>query len=198
MKIISAAVALCSTLLLAACFPPTTSHPLGGPSNRGDSALLGRWDATMDESSDDKDNKAEFRFRQTSGGALRAELRSTNPKAKDDDRVVAIVSTAKLGPYRYLNARLIAMGKDNNDDEEKVEGTIPLLYRQNGKTVVLYMMDETATKKAINAHRIAGKVDPGSFGDAHITADQRTLDAFFSTPEGAGLFTDKFATLTRD
>jgi hypothetical protein len=58
-------------------------------------------------------------------------------------------------------------------------------------------MDEDATKAAIQAHKIAGTVEQGQFGDATITAAPKDLDAFLSTKKGAALFGERFATLTK-
>jgi hypothetical protein len=62
---------------------------------------------------------------------------------------------------------------------------------------VLYQMNEDATKAAIKAGKIKGDVGQGQFGDAVITADQAALDAFIASPQGAALFSEKFATLTK-
>jgi hypothetical protein len=83
------------------------------------------------------------------------------------------------------------------DGDQQPDGTVPVLYRWDGKHLVLYLMDEKATKAAINAKRIAGTVESGEFGDATITADQATLDAFMAGREGTALFSSKFAVLTR-
>lgn len=193
MNLVRSAVALCCTLLLAACFPPSTDHPIGGGHGSGDRMLLGVWNATMDEG-DKGDNKAIFRFSRRNDGGLAVLI--TSVKNIDDDRMSATVTTAKLGDNRYMNATIVETGKDASKPEDKQRGTVPLLYRVEGSTVALYMMDEDATKAAITTGKIKGEVQPGSFGDAIITADQRELDAFMEG-NGAALFTEKFATLTK-
>jgi hypothetical protein len=58
-------------------------------------------------------------------------------------------------------------------------------------------MNEDKTKAAIQAGKIRGEVEPGQFGDAIITANQRALDSFIGSDEGVALFSEKFATLSR-
>jgi hypothetical protein len=68
-------------------------------------------------------------------------------------------------------------------------GTFPLLYRVNGDGgLVVYLLDEKATKAAIQAGKIAGAVQQGDFGDVSITAEPADLDAFMQSPAGRALF----------
>jgi hypothetical protein len=62
---------------------------------------------------------------------------------------------------------------------------------------VLYLMDEDATKAAIQSHAISGTVESGQFGDATITAAPKDLDAFMASKKGLSLFGEHFATLTK-
>ena len=75
---------------------------------------------------------------------------------------------------------------------------MPMLYRFDGpRRLTLFFMDEDATKAAIQSGAIKGTVEPGQFGDATITADPKSLDAFMATKKATALFGAKFATLTK-
>jgi len=58
-------------------------------------------------------------------------------------------------------------------------------------------MSEDAAKAAIQTGAIAGTIEPGDLGDVSVTADPDDLDRFLTSDEGAELFTEKFATLTK-
>jgi hypothetical protein len=190
MKLVRFAVALCCTVVLAACFPPVTKNPIGSLQLGADRTLAGTWNAKM-EDADNGDNQATFQFTRR-GNTLVVLITS---KKKDEDSLKAIVTTTKIGANRFMNAKLVSMGKD--EDDEAPPGTVPLLYRLEGASVVLYLMNEDKTKAAIQAGKIKGSVEPGQFGDAIITANQRALDAFIASDEGVALFSEKFATLSR-
>jgi hypothetical protein len=194
MRIISTAVAVCCTLLLAACFPPITAKPVG--SEQADPSLRGLWRATMTHSDPGQD-KAYFHFVPQSDGSMLVIIVS-GAKKGDGDVMGATVRTAKLGSGRVMNATLVSFDvKKDGSDEEQPPGTIPVVYRMNGKHLSLYLMDEKATKAAITAGRIKGTVGSGDYGDATITAEQPELDRFLSSAEGQALFSDKFAELTK-
>ncbi len=74
---------------------------------------------------------------------------------------------------------------------------IAILYRVEGKSLTLYLMDEDAAKAAIAAGQIKGTVGPGDNGDVQITSDAADLDAFLATPEGAALFKSPLVKLTK-
>ena len=181
-------------LLLAACFPPTTTHPLGttvGLAN--DPALTGLWRGKM-QNDDERD--VYFHFLPSDDGTITVVLvqGGTQP---DGDWSVASVTTATVGSNRIMNARLI-FNDGKPDEDDMARNTIPLLYRFEGPNhLVLYLMDEDATKAAIQAHKITGTVEPGQFGDAVITASPKELDAFMASKRGAALFGERFATLTK-
>jgi hypothetical protein len=195
MKIIPAAVALCCTVLLAACFPPVTAHPLGGSAARSDASLAGLWKARMTEASDEN-NKAYFHFVPKKDGTMLVLIVSAS-KTDDGDVMGAMTTSAMLGSNRYLNAKLVSFEGKEAEEDEGPDGTIPVMVKRNGRHMTLYLMNEDTTKAAIKAGRIKGEIEPGSMGDARITADQPALDQFMASPEGAGLFTEKFAELTK-
>jgi hypothetical protein len=193
MRIISTAVALCCTLLLAACFPPITAKPVGH--DQADLSLRGLWRATMTHGDPGQD-RAWFHFVPQSDGSTLVIIVS-GAKKGDADVMGATVRTAKLGGSQVMNARLVSFEvKGTGDDSEQPPGTIPVLYRHNGKHLSLFLMDEKATKAAIASGRIKGSVGSGDYGDATITADQPELDRFLSSAEGQALFSDKFAEMT--
>jgi len=194
MRIISTAVAVCCTLLLAACFPPVTAKPVG--TDQADPSLRGLWRATMAHGDPGQD-KAYFHFVPQSDGSMLVIIVSAAKKG-DGDVMGATVRTATLGSSRVMNAMLVSFDiKKSGDDEEQPPGTIPVLYRTSGKHLTLYLMDEKATKAAIAAGKVKGTVGSGDYGDATITADQPELDRFLSSPGGLALFSDKFAELTK-
>jgi hypothetical protein len=86
-------------------------------------------------------------------------------------------------------------GKRESDTSH---GTVPLLYRveANGN-VGLFLISEDKAKDAIQNGNIAGTIEPGALGDVTFTAEPDDLDKFFAGDEGAALFTEKFATLTK-
>jgi len=194
MRIIPAAVALCCTLLLAACFPPVTKTPIGGSAANPDPALLGLWKGNMANS--DSREPVYFHFIRKKDGGMTVLMVSADKK-NEDGALAAVANATKVGGNRFLNARLIPLDNAESADDDGPDGTIPVLYRFEGRRLTLYLMNEDATKDAIKAKKITGTVEPGQFGDATITADQQELDRFVTSGEGQKLFSDKFAVLTR-
>jgi hypothetical protein len=183
-----------AALLLTACFPPTTTHPVGTTATIvNDPALTGLWRGKSDQSTEDRG--LYFHFLPADDNTITVVMvqGGTEP---DGDWMVASITTATLGGNHIMNAQLkFSDGKAEDDDRP---GTIPLLYRFEGPNrLVLYLMDEDATKAAIQSHKIAGTVEQGQFGDATITASPKELDAFLATKKGAALFGERFATLTK-
>lgn len=186
--------AAAAMLLLAACFPPTTTHPVGSTTaTANDPALTGLWRGKSDQSTDDRG--LYFHFLPTSDNTITVVMVQAGPEP-DGDWMIASITTATLGGNHIMNAQI--KFSDGKAEEDSREGTIPLLYRFEGPNrLVLYLMDEDATKAAIQAHKITGTVEQGQFGDAVITAPSKDLDAFLATKKGAALFGERFATLTK-
>jgi len=182
-----------AALLLTACFPPTTTHPVGTTTTMiNDPALTGLWRGKSDQSTDDRG--LYFHFLPAGDNTITVVMAQAGAEP-DGDWMVASITTATLGGNHIMNAELkFSDGKP----EEEHPGTIPLLYRFEGPNrLVLFLMDEDAAKAAIQAHQIAGTVEQGQFGDAAITASPKELDAFLATKKGAALFGERFATLTK-
>jgi hypothetical protein len=190
MKLPVHAVALCCTLALAACFPPGTTHPIGA-TQAADPLLSGDWHAKMAESDPGQD-EAVFHFHPASDGSIALEIDPVNKK--DMDKIQVALTTAQIGANHFANAKLLNTGDAEASGQR---GTMAFLYRQEGAALVVYQMNEDATKAAIKAGKIQGDVEPGQFGDALITADPAALNAFVASPQGAALFSEKFATLTK-
>ena len=192
MKAFPAALALAAALVLSACFPPTTSRPVGTTVGlKPDSALIGTWKGSSDDG-----KPSYFHFMQQSDGSISALLVESGPKAEDWNFVM--LTTARLGASRFMNARmLLSNGKPDSDNEgAPPHGSVPVLYRIDAKgTLTLFMMDEPATKAAIRAGKIKGTIETGTMGDATITADPKALDKFLASPAGLALFVKPFFTL---
>lgn len=182
------AVALAATLILSACYPPVTKNPVGVTAGiRPDKALIGLWEG---EGHDHK--RSYFHFLPKSDGSIEVIIVEENPV--DADVTIAMVTTATLGANRYMNARLVSNGVEPETDQPP--GTVPVLYRIDAKgTLTLAMMDETATKAAIDAHKIKGTTGKGGTDDAVITADPKALDAFMRSAAAVALFETPFFTL---
>ena len=190
---ISSFLAVAAALLLAGCYPPMTTHPVGTTTTiANDPALTGLWRGKSDQSDE---RGLYFHFLPAGDNTITVVMVQAGGEP-DGDWMVATITTATLGGNHIMNAQLkFSDGKAEDDDRP---GTIPLLYRFEGPgRLALYLMDEDATKAAIKAHKIAGTVEPGQFGDATITASPKELDAFLATKKGAALFGERFATLTK-
>ncbi|MBS0278371.1 MAG: hypothetical protein JSR81_12180 [Proteobacteria bacterium] len=187
-------LAAATLLLLAGCYPPTTTHPVGttaGLSN--DAALTGLWRGKMHN---DEGHDIYFHFLPQSDGTITVVMVQGGSEP-DGDWSVAAVTTATLGANHFMNAQLLYDG-GSAEDKNAPHGNVPLLYRMDGPNrIALFLMDEDAAKAAIQAHDISGTVEPGQFGDAAITAEPKELDAFMASRKGIALFGERFATLTK-
>lgn len=187
-------LAAAAMLLLAACYPPTTTHPVGttaGLSN--DAALQGLWRGKMHN---DEGRDVYFHFLPQGDGTITVVMVQSGSEP-DGDWSVASITTATLGTNHFMNAQLL-YSDGNASDDDNPRGAVPLLYRLDGPNkIALFLMDEDATKAAIKSHDIAGTVEPGQFGDATITALPKDLDAFMASRKGVALFGERFATLTK-
>jgi hypothetical protein len=185
-----------AALLLQACLPPATTHPVGTTVGlHNDPALTGLWRGKM-ENGDKNERGAYFHFLPRLDGGITVVLVQAGDKP-DGDWSVASITTATLGVNHFFNAKLTVTG-DKPDSEDATPNTMPMLYRFDGsKRLTLFFMDEDMTKAAIHSGAIKGTVEPGQFGDATITADPKSLDSFMATKKAAALFGAKFATLTK-
>src|SRR5262249_47126128 len=136
-----------------------------------------------------------FHFLPMQDGSFKVVIVSGGEKL-DGDWSLVRVKGASLGGRNFLNA---GVGVNNGKKEDKAPGgTIPLLYRtESDGRISLFIVSEQAAKDAIQKGDIAGIIEPGEFGDVTITAEPDDLDKYFGSDEGAALFSEKFATLTR-
>ncbi len=193
MKAVRFLIAGCAALLMAACLPVTTKHPVGTTVGfKADPALLGLWKGHGTDG-DAKDGW--FAFLRNDDGSMTLIL--IMPGTDGDDWDTFRLRTATLGGSHVMNVTGVLKNGEPDDDELAKEN-IPLRYAfgAHGK-LTLSLLDEKAAKAAIEAGRIAGTVGKGDLGDASITADPAALDAFFATKEGAALFGEPLVTLTK-
>lgn len=118
------------------------------------------------------------------------------PGAGDDGGwMVFAARSAKLGSYQYLDVR---QTDDGGKPPDPKLAHVPVLYRiSDDGYLVLWLVDEAAARKAIQSGRIAGKVEPGSFGDVKLTATPAALDAFLGSAAGRALFTKPLTVAAR-
>ncbi len=185
--------AICGILLAAACYPVTTSAPVGTSVGfSADPVLAGLWRAEMAHS---KDEVVYFHFLPMEDGSFKVVIVSGGEKLNGEWSVVR-VTAASLGASHFLNAEMVF----NNGKREKdaSHGTVPLLYHaEPDGSVNLFLISEDKAKEAIQSGEVAGTIEPGDIGDVTLTAEPDDLDKFFATEDGAALFTEKFATLTK-
>ncbi len=183
-------LAVLTTLVLSACYPPTTSRPVGSTAAQTpDAALTGTWKGRNDDG-----KEGYIHFLRQSDGSFIALLVETGPKAEDWNTVT--LTTARLGGNRFMNAKLLP--NSGKTEDEAPAGTVPVLYRIDAKGVLtLALPDEDRVKAAIKGGKIKGTVGDGEMGDAVITADAATLDGFLRTPTALALFQAPFMTLKK-
>ena len=180
---------------LSACFPPTTTHPVGTTLGiKTDPVLAGTWKA--DPSPDDPPGKFYyFHFLQAKDGGLLV-LLVPSSSGDESDVIVAKITTARFARFGIMNATLI-QSPDGNP-MEGVLNPIPILYRLDDKgRMTLFLPDEDATKDAIKAGKIAGDAGQSGTTDAVITADGPALDAFIQSTAGQALYKKPMTILTK-
>ena len=192
MKAIRITLAALAALALAACYPPTTSKPVGTTVGfKSDPALVGLWRAEPDP-----DNNRSYYYHLLSGknGEMFAVL-------VPDGGAISDVMMFKLKAARFGNVGLLnirAMMDPEHEAPDQPPGTVPVLYRFDAKgKLQIFLLDEDATKEAIRGHKIAGTVGTAGTDDAVITADGVALDTFFRSRTGLALFKKPFAILSR-
>ena len=151
------AVASFAALTLAACYPPTTTHPVGASSgSKPDALLVGLWKG---KSADTSGDFGYFHFLPQHDGSITAILVQAGNKPDGDWNLITL-TTARAGDNRYMNARMLST--NGKPEVGAPAGTVPVLYRvsANGR-LTLYLMDETAAKAAITAGKIKGRIEKG-------------------------------------
>jgi hypothetical protein len=180
-------------LLLAACLPVSSSIPLGTTVGlSADKALLGSW---IDREKD-KERGVEYvtyyyflPVNETTISVVAVML--ADKEGRNGGWEHYRLSTATLGPHRYMNVVRTSKSGGTMDDHET--GFIPMLYRLDGDSILtLYLLDEDKIKEAIKAGLIAGVVpeekDDSKDTDIRLTATGPALDAFFAKPDADKYF----------
>lgn len=181
-----------AALIVAACLPVTSRHPVGSTVGlKSDPALIGLWKG-HGKDSDAKDGY--FAFLSLPDGTTSVLMFSP---AEDDGWESLDLQTATLGDLHVMNARLATKNGVPETDPAAKDENIVLAYRIDGGKLTLSLLDEKKVAEAIRAGRLAGTVDPGSTGDVHITAEPAALDAFFASKEGAALFGETLVTMRK-
>ena len=201
MKILCLAFATLVVLVAAACYPPTTSHPVGTTSGlKSDPGLVGLWKGGPRQAGE---RGVYFHFLPRLDGSVAAVMAQTGDQP-DGDWSVFTLTTGHAGANSFMNAREFSNASMAEDygkasaPDYRPPGTVPVLYRIDAKGLMtLYLMDENATKDAIKKGLIQGTIGEGSMGDARITADAGALDKFMATPAARALFVEPFITLKR-
>lgn len=194
MTAVKLAFVLGAALLAAACLPVTTEAPLGTTVAPGaEPVLLGTWKGRV---GDNEEGPSYFHILPATDGTETV-LVVTPAHGKNKGSWSEFAARAvTLGSYRYLDIRSISSdGKPAGKDE--AARNIPVFYKLGHGTLTLYLIGEKAAKDAIESGRIEGMIEPGDYGDITLTAAPEKLDAFFASPDGAKLFTDKLAILKK-
>ena len=197
MKFMRFAVLTAAMLFVAACLPVTTKNPVGSTVGfKADPALVGLWRAEPDKDNKDDDKKGFFAFLNAEDDGTMTGLMIAPAKGAGDWGSYRLKPTT-LGANHYLNAWPV-MNNDRAAEPDEAKSDFPLLYRfgKNG-TLMLYLLDEDATRAAVKAGKIKGEIEQGSTGDVHITAEPKALDTLFASKQGAALFVKPFAVMRR-
>src|SRR6185437_16562226 len=142
MKALRMFVAVYAVFLLTACYPVTTTSPIGTTVGFStDTALAGLWRAEMAQSDDEV---VFFHFLPMDDGSFKVVIVSGGEKL-NGEWSVARVKAASLGDNHFLNAEMVFdNGKRTSDPKH---GTVPLLYRfETDGRVSLFLISEDAAK----------------------------------------------------
>jgi hypothetical protein len=173
-----------AALLVCGCLPVTTKTPLGtSVGSKPDPALYGVWRGAPEKKGD---APAFIIFVKNADDTTTAIL-SSSSDSKEGDWQEFLVKPVAMGGHTFMNVRETRVNGAVADDELAGE-QIPMLYVLKNNSLKLILLDEKKVAEAIKAGAIAGVVEPGDYGDVHITADATTLDNYFQTPAGIALF----------
>jgi hypothetical protein len=196
MKSMRFAVLGIAALFVAACLPVTTKNPVGTTAGfKQDTSVIGVWEVEpQNDGTGDKQGFIAF-LNAEEEGAMTAIMVAPGKDAGDWSSYNLKLAT--LGQNRFINAWAVT-NNGRPADKDEANADILLLYRmsRDGK-LTLYLLDDEKTAAAVKAGKIKGEVQPGTTGDVHITADEKTLDKFFATKEGAALFVKPLAVMDR-
>ncbi|MGD0191010.1 MAG: hypothetical protein ABSD74_09740 [Rhizomicrobium sp.] len=183
-------VILAAAIMLAGCLPVTSTSPVGSTAGfKADPDLYGMWEGKpTDTAPEDADRVAFISILPGDEGNATAVFIDMPVPVKSGDWATYALTTAKLGIHRYINARA-TFADGHPADGPDAQNAFPLYYRidPNG-TLVLYLLDEDATRAAVKTGKIAGTVGRGDNGDVMLTAAPAELDAFFASKAGRALF----------
>ena len=188
MRALRLASVLCAALTCA-CLPVTTKTPVGSTTGFApDRALVGVWRGAND--AHEKNDIAFIIFVKNDDGTMTAIL------PEDDRWSTYSVRAATLGGHNFMNVRgLLENGKPA--DDELAGQQFPMLYSVKGNRLSLMLVDEKRAAAAIRSGAVAGTIEPGEYGDVHITADGAALDAFMQSDAGLALFSGKPLLMTK-
>jgi len=189
MKIMRLAVVLCAAVVLAACLPVTSDEPIGSTVGMTvDSELLGVWRFTPNDGKD----VIYFHFLRQQDESISAVLVEVPADNNDSRWGVYSVQTTTLGGNHFANVRaVLAQGKPVEGEEARM---FPVLYRIDGSRLFIYLIDEHAAAAAVEAGKVSGET---SGSDVRITADAKASDAFFTSVEGAALFSAELGSFAK-
>ena len=191
MRVLPLAAAIGAALLISACLPATTKTPIGTTVGfKPDPTLYGVW-----RQSGQKGVIGFITFLKGEGDGMTAIMASPNDEGGGDWQVFQLKTTS-LGGRTFMNARE-ALVNGKPADDGLAGQNIPVLYRVKGRTLTLLLLDEKKTSAAIKARAIAGTIDPGEYGDVHITATAASLDKFMQSDAGIALFSGQLIVMKR-
>ena len=181
MRVLRWAAVIGAALLACACLPVTTKTPVGSTVGFApDPALVGVWRGSGD-SGDKKKDFGFIVFVKNEDDTMTAIL------PEDDRWTTYSVKISRLGDHTFMNVReLLQNGKAADDGLAGQQ--FPILYSVKGNKLTFALLDEKRTAAAIKSGAIAGTIEPGDYGDVHITAEATVLDAFMQSPAGLALF----------
>lgn len=204
LKLLCAAVLL---TLLSACNSLRTDNPIGASTEYGlDKRLIGAW-RMVDPRRDDKipDHGAGFMFLlPLKEGGLHGVIESWTFKAPRSDSLEFDVTPGMAGDNLFANVRRLS--ENGEASEPEPSDYLPFLYRfeADGTLSVWGWSDDglNMIKDSIENGRLMGTVTIQSYGPddqgqamkpsigISITADQKSLDAFFAR-NGRAIFTER-------
>ena len=189
MRTLRFAAAAIAALLVSACLPVTTKTPVGATVGFApDPALVGVWRGSSN--SGEKSDIGFIVLVKNDDGTMTAIL------PEDDRWSTYSVRAATLGGHTFMNVRgLLENGKAA--DDELAGQQFPILYSAKGNKLSLALLDEKKVAAAIKSGAIAGTIEPGDYGDVHITADATSLDKFMQSDAGIALFSSKLIVMKK-
>jgi hypothetical protein len=203
-------VAIVLFLALSGCDTLTVDNPIGTSDGApGDSRLAGAWKLTAMQSKDaSAEGTAYAFFLPRKEGGFNTLLVGWKRDKSESDYYALKILTGQAGGSNFLNVVPIV---EDGKVEDKMDGYWPVLYRIDGNGFLqTYKCSDDGLKyveSAIEDHRLGGTVakhelykdangSPGESTEIEITADQKSLDAFFAA-NASRIFTDPLYTFKR-